>query len=446
MYKKKLLYLSLAACMMGMTPNVNLHAEEKSVIVQDQGQSETSTEVTENPTNDTHVEESTTEATTHQKHETHKKEAHKNKKKVKKKNTKKKNSKKKENKNQEKKSKKNKKAKKKKKKQNKAEQKSIKTYAEMSLEKKNHKEYVGSYVYFNQADEAWNHSGLSIHSAGCGPSAIAVCITNLTSKWVTPVDVASWGSQNGYYSSAGSVHEGIPAMVEHFGLQCEGAGTDYEKIKAALKNGNFVIGLMGPGYFTNGGHFITLVEIDQDNQVTVADVGSRRRSQFKYALKDVIGESKAAGAGGPFWIVRSNKNTDVKEEKKVSKLSKGVKKIKKKKKIDHKKETLKNKEKVRDQIIHSFYLETTNDMNDFEKKLPLTVVYTGTKRLSTDTEHHSKINQHIEKLAKELNDPYLLQVAKEYDFGSDNVSSGQGTIAFNLVTYLSSGATEYQVN
>lgn len=446
MYKKKLLYLSLAACMMGMTPNVNLHAEEKSVIVQDQGQSETSTEVTENPTNDTHVEESTTEATTHQKHETHKKEAHKNKKKVKKKNTKKKNSKKKENKNQEKKSKKNKKAKKKKKKQNKAEQKSIKTYAEMSLEKKNHKEYVGSYVYFNQADEAWNHSGLSIHSAGCGPSAIAVCITNLTSKWVTPVDVASWGSQNGYYSSAGSVHEGIPAMVEHFGLQCEGAGTDYEKIKAALKNGNFVIGLMGPGYFTNGGHFITLVEIDQDDQVTVADVGSRRRSQFKYALKDVIGESKAAGAGGPFWIVRSNKNTDVKEEKKVSKLSKGVKKIKKKKKIDHKKETLKNKEKVRDQTIHSFYLETTNDMNDFEKKLPLTVVYTGTKRLSTDTEHHSKINQHIEKLAKELNDPYLLQVAKEYDFGSDNVSSGQGTIAFNLVTYLSSGATEYQVN
>lgn len=446
MYKKKLLYLSLAACMMGMTPNVNLHAEEKSVIVQDQGQSETSTEVTENPTNDTHVEESTTEATTHQKHETHKKEAHKNKKKVKKKNTKKKNSKKKENKNQEKKSKKNKKAKKKKKKQNKAEQKSIKTYAEMSLEKKNHKEYVGSYVYFNQADEAWNHSGLSIHSAGCGPSAIAVCITNLTSKWVTPVDVASWGSQNGYYSSAGSVHEGIPAMVEHFGLQCEGAGTDYEKIKAALKNGNFVIGLMGPGYFTNGGHFITLVEIDQDDKVTVADVGSRRRSQFKYALKDVIGESKAAGASGPFWIVRSNKNTDVKEEKKVSKLSKGVKKIKKKKKIDHKKETLKNKEKVRDQIIHSFYLETTNDMNDFEKKLPLTVVYTGTKRLSTDTEHHSKINQHIEKLAKELNDPYLLQVAKEYDFGSDNVSSGQGTIAFNLVTYLSSGATEYQVN
>lgn len=316
----------------------------------------------------------------------------------------------------------------------------------MSLEKKNHKEYVGSYVYFNQADEAWNHSGLSIHSAGCGPSAIAVCITNLTSKWVTPVDVASWGSQNGYYSSAGSVHEGIPAMVEHFGLQCEGAGTDYEKIKAALKNGNFVIGLMGPGYFTNGGHFITLVEIDQDDKVTVADVGSRRRSQFKYALKDVIGESKAAGAGGPFWIVRSNKNTDVKEEKKVSKLSKGVKKIKKKKKIDHKKETLKNKEKVRDQIIHSFYLETTNDMNDFEKKLPLTVVYTGTKRLSTDTEHHSKINQHIEKLAKELNDPYLLQVAKEYNFGSDNVSSGQGTIAFNLVTYLSSGATEYQVN
>lgn len=100
MYKKKLLYLSLAACMMGMTPNVNLHAEEKTAIVQDQAQSETSTEVAETPTNDAHVEESQTEATTHQKHETHKKETHKDKKKKKAKKRK-----------QEKKSKKNKKKK-----------------------------------------------------------------------------------------------------------------------------------------------------------------------------------------------------------------------------------------------------------------------------------------------------------------------------------------------
>ena len=88
MYKKKLLYLSLAACMMGMTPNVNLHAEEKTAIVQDQAQSKTSTEVAETPTNDAHVEESSTETTTHQKHETHKKETHKDKKKKKTKKTK----------------------------------------------------------------------------------------------------------------------------------------------------------------------------------------------------------------------------------------------------------------------------------------------------------------------------------------------------------------------
>lgn len=61
---------------------------------------------------------------------------------------------------QKKKSKKNKKkkvdnTKKKNKKKYNTEQQSIKTYAEMSLEKKNHKEYVGSYVYFNQADEAY---------------------------------------------------------------------------------------------------------------------------------------------------------------------------------------------------------------------------------------------------------------------------------------------------
>lgn len=40
-----------------------------------------------------------------------------------------------------------------------------------------------------------------------------------------------------------------------------------------------VVGLMGPGYFTNGGHFISLLTINKKGMVEVADVGSRVRSQ-----------------------------------------------------------------------------------------------------------------------------------------------------------------------
>lgn len=456
MYRKKLLYLSLAACMMGSTPSVNLYAQEKSTVVQSQDQEQVSDDNKDEEDNkkteattETPVATTATHATTQTRpHPTtahHKKQTKKESKKNKHKNTKKKTS-------SKKKKKSTKETKKKQSNKNTPENKktkdtqiSIKAYEELSLEKKNNKEYVGSYIYFNQADEAWNHSGLSIHSAGCGPTAIAVCLTNLTSKWITPVDVASWGAKNGYYSSAGSVHEGIPAMVEHFGLQCEGAGTDYNKIKAALRRGDFVIGLMGPGYFTKGGHFIALVEINDQDQVTVADVGSRVRSQYKYALKDVINESKAAGAGGPFWIVKSktkHKQSNTKNQSPLKKIPQNEAitiKLNKKNSDDVKK---------RKDAISNFYSIAKDNMNEFEQRLPKNLVYVGNKRsiIHNNEKRNSKINQYIENLADELNDPYLYQISQEYDFGSDKVINKTATNTFDLKAYLSVGTKAEEAN
>jgi hypothetical protein len=120
---------------------------------------------------------------------------------------------------------------------------------------------------------------------------------------VTPLDTTVWAYENGYYSSDGSVHGLIPALAKKYNLDCEGVGTNIEKIRTALKNNNPVVCLMGPGYFTSGGHFMVLVGIDKNDNVTVADVGSRERSQYKYKLKDIIAQSKDASAGGPFWVI-----------------------------------------------------------------------------------------------------------------------------------------------
>ena len=84
---------------------------------------------------------------------------------------------------------------------------------------KNNKEYIAGYVYFNQTDSAWNQNGYCIAKAGCGPTSMAVVITSLTGKWVTPLDTAIWGYQHGFYSRAGSAHEMIPAMAAAYGLK-----------------------------------------------------------------------------------------------------------------------------------------------------------------------------------------------------------------------------------
>ena len=52
-----------------------------------------------------------------------------------------------------------------------------------------------------------------------------------------------------------------------------------------------------------------LVAIDKIDCVTVADVGSRARSAYKYRLSDVIAQSKGASAGGPFWIMSYDKKS-----------------------------------------------------------------------------------------------------------------------------------------
>ena len=194
-----------------------------------------------------------------------------------------------------------------------------KVYNDTRLSMKNHKEYIAGYIYFNQGDRAWNQNGYCIAKAGCGPTSMAVVITSLTGKWVTPLDTAIWGYQHGFYSREGSAHEMIPAMATAYGLRCQGVGTDYRAIKKALKAGKPVVCLMGPGYFTRGGHFMVLVAIDNNDCVTVADVGSRTRSAYKYRLADVIAQSKGASAGGPFWIMSYDKGSSAVRRKKAIK-------------------------------------------------------------------------------------------------------------------------------
>lgn len=60
---------------------------------------------------------------------------------------------------------------------------------------------------------------------------------------------------------------------------------------------------MTKGHFTSGGHFIVLRGV-QDGEILVADPASYTRSQKTWDLSIILNEaSKAAGAGGPFWVI-----------------------------------------------------------------------------------------------------------------------------------------------
>lgn len=162
-------------------------------------------------------------------------------------------------------------------------------------------------TYFNQLDERWANEKYgktdTIGVAGCGPTALAIAITNLTGKETDPTKVAKWSYDNGYVcEGSGSYISLIPNAAEHFGLTVEKLGkSNAKELKRHLKDGKMIIAIMGAGHFTSSGHFIVLRGVTNDGKILVADPASYDRSTKKWDVSIILGEVKNAGSGGPFW-------------------------------------------------------------------------------------------------------------------------------------------------
>lgn len=163
-------------------------------------------------------------------------------------------------------------------------------------------------VYFNQADSRWgNHpySGSTSTWTACGPTSMAMVISTLTGKNITPPDMMDIAERSGYACvGAGSYHSIVPGLSKQFGLKCTGIGNNASKLKSALEDGKLVVAIMGRGDFTRNGHFIVLRGITSDGKVLVNDPASNRRTNTEWDFHKFPEQSnKWAGNGGPFWVI-----------------------------------------------------------------------------------------------------------------------------------------------
>ena len=163
-------------------------------------------------------------------------------------------------------------------------------------------------VYFNQLDERYANQPYGsdyIGGYGCGPTAMAIVVSSLTSNTVEPTEMAKWAYENGYWcSKSGSYHTLIPAAATTWGLNVEGfSASDSQKIVDALSNGKLIVAIMKKGHFTNSGHFIVLRGV-KNGKILVADPASYDRSSMEWDLSIILNEASTyASAGGPFWII-----------------------------------------------------------------------------------------------------------------------------------------------
>jgi len=164
-------------------------------------------------------------------------------------------------------------------------------------------------VYYNQLDDRWRYEAYGTDDIGgyaCGPTAMSIVVSSLTSETVDPPHMAQWAYENGYWcSKSGSYHSLIPGAAEEWGLPVEGCtASEPQRIVNALADGKLVVALMSKGHFTSSGHFIVLRGVTSDEKILVADPSSYSRSEKAWDFSIILNEaSKSAGAGGPFWII-----------------------------------------------------------------------------------------------------------------------------------------------
>ena len=164
-------------------------------------------------------------------------------------------------------------------------------------------------VYYNQLDDRWINAPYgtdNVGGYGCGPTAMSIVVSSLTSETVDPAHMAQWAYENGYWcSKSGSYHNLIPGAAENWGLNVEGwTAAEPQRIVDALADGKLVVALMSKGHFTSSGHFIVLRGVTSDGLFKVADPASYSRSEKDWDPAIVLNEaSKTAWAGGPFWII-----------------------------------------------------------------------------------------------------------------------------------------------
>lgn len=166
-------------------------------------------------------------------------------------------------------------------------------------------------VEYLQTDSKWSsisyataYETATIGGSGCGPTAMAMAIATWVDSSVTPVETCAWSVANGYKATGnGTYHSYFVPQAAAYGLECEKVNTDsllyydrttsqpyHDIAKEAVEEGHLVVCLMGPGNWTNGGHYILWYDVDGDD-VLINDPAStsstRERNTHELLMQEV---------------------------------------------------------------------------------------------------------------------------------------------------------------
>lgn len=148
-----------------------------------------------------------------------------------------------------------------------------------------------------QWDERWGYApyGTSVVAvSGCGPTCMAMVVSGLThDPTVTPAVTAAYGTANHYVDEENNTYWAYMSEAgANWGLSCYSGLFSEEQLAEKLGAGHPVICSMGPGYFTQNGHFIVMTGYE-NGQIKINDPFSEENSARTWTYDEIQDQIKA---------------------------------------------------------------------------------------------------------------------------------------------------------
>lgn len=149
-----------------------------------------------------------------------------------------------------------------------------------------------------QWDERWGYekySGNYFAASGCGPTSLSMVVLYLKhDAQASPLAVAEYAKEAGYsVDGSGSAWDLIGKGCRHYGVNAKTIKVDEDTFKERLDDGNLIVVNVGPGDFTDNGHFMVITGYD-DEGFTINDPNSIIKSNTHWQFERLHSQIRAA--------------------------------------------------------------------------------------------------------------------------------------------------------
>ena len=156
---------------------------------------------------------------------------------------------------------------------------------------------MDSVPLFVQLDKRWGYekySGNFFAASGCGPTTLSMVVVYLThNREASPIAVAKYSKEAGYsVDGSGSSWTLISEGCRHYGVKAKTVALDESRMKAELDEGHPIVVNVGPGDFTDTGHFMVITGYD-DEGFSINDPNSIEKSGKRWLFKNISSQIRA---------------------------------------------------------------------------------------------------------------------------------------------------------